>query len=248
MATDLRSNFILYLPVTPEEAGTRKIVKIAFDSPRPVVDRSGFRVRLGWRDAEDSFRVPLAGYGSSYHFELEAPTEMEITDGSFVATRTGESVADLQSNSARRAHFNLADLDRGGGRVAVRLRARSAMLGGTAVLSVMNTAALGFVLLRLSEFTTNNNGASVVPALIAIPGILIGYITRPSEHAMVTSFLADLRRVALSTGITSFVAAFLLVAGFSEGALRPMLVLVWTLALVASLTLVVSWYMARVRN
>lgn len=243
VATELRTNFILYLPVTLDEAGARKIVKIAFDSPRPAVDRSGLRVRLGWREAEDSFRVPLAGYCSSYHFELEAPSEMEITDGSFAGTRRGETVTDVLSSPSRRAHFNLSRLDRGGGRVAIRLKARSGVLGGAALLSLMNAAALWFVLLRLHGFSIDNGGASVVPALIAIPGILIGYITRPSEHAMVTSFLSDLRRVALFSGVTSFIAAFVLVAGFSEAALQQIFLTLAILGLIPSLALSVSWYM-----
>jgi hypothetical protein len=247
VATDLRTNFILYLPVTAEEAGRRKIVKIAFDAPRPAVERTGLFVRLGWRGAEDSFRVPLAGYCSSYHFELEAPSEMEIIKGRFVGTRQSQTVEDLLSSPTRRAHFNLSRLDRAGGRVAIRLRARSSMLGGAALLSAMNALTLCFVLLRLHAFTSTSgdNGASIVAALVAIPGILIGYITRPTEHAMVTSFLADLRFVALLSALTSFVGAVILFAGYSEDALDLIFAVLSTVALLSFLALLISWLVGR---
>lgn len=248
VATDLRTNFILYLPVSPKDAGTRKIVKIGFDAPRPAVDRTGLLVRLGWRDAEDSFRVPLAGYCSSYHFELEAPSEMEVTNGRFVGTRQSQTVEDLLSSPSRRAHFNLSRLDRGGGRVAVRLRARSGVLGGAAFLSLLNAAVLWFLFLRLHQFTSENNGASIVAALVAIPGILIGYITRPSEHAMVTSFLSDLRLVALLSGVTSFVGAFVLFAGYAEDTLRWIVLALAVIGLITSLALVISWLTGRRRR
>jgi hypothetical protein len=247
VATNLRTNFILYLPVSAKEAGSRKIVKIAFDSPRPAVKRSGLLVRLGWRAAEDSFRVPLAGYCSSYHFELEAPLGMEITEGSFAATRDGLPVEDLLSSPTRRAHFNLSRLDFAGGRIAIRLRARNSMLGGAALLSTVNAVALWFVLSRLHEFVDGGNGDALAAVLITIPGLLIGYVTRPTEHAMVTSFLTDVRLTALLSGITSFIGAFVLFAGYSEDTLKAIFLTISTVALLASLTLLVSWLTGRSR-
>lgn len=246
LATDLLNNFILYLPASHSEAGTRRLVKLAFDAPRPAIDVSGLRARLGWHDAEDSFHVPLAGYCTSYHFELEAPSEMEITKGAFTGKREGHQISDVVSSPTSRAHFNLSRLDRRDGLVVIRMRARSrSLVGGAALFATMNVVILIFVLLRLHTFSHDNHADAVVPALIAIPGILIGYITRPSEHAVVTNFLAALRGVALVSGLTSFAAAFVLFAGFSEKALRITLGGLIATAAASSLALLASWLTRR---
>jgi hypothetical protein len=190
--------------------------------------------------------VPLAGYCGSYHFELEAPVDMEITRGQFLGTRNNTTIHDSLASPSRRAHFNLSGLDQSDALVIVALRARSRdLLGGAALFSSLNAFTLLFVLLRLHAFRANHGTDAVVAALLALPGILIGYITRPSEHEMLTSFLTDLRRVALASGITSFAAALVLFAGYPERTLRIIFIALLCVAVVAAGTLVRSWLARR---
>jgi len=246
IADNLRRNFVLYLPVVAEEVGTRKIVKLAFDAPRSAVDVSGFRARLGWSAVEDTFRVPLAGFSCSYHFELEAPPDMEITRGRFFGTQNNLPAEDRLATPTGRAHFNLSRLDPSDAFVTVALRARSReLLGGAALFSSLNALTLLFVLLRLRGFHEEHGTDAVVAALLAIPGILIGYTTRPSEHEVLISFLTDLRRTAPLSGITSFVAALVLFAGFSEQALHAIFAVLLAFSVGTAGVLVTSWIARR---
>jgi hypothetical protein len=131
--------------------------------------------------------------------------------------------------------------------VALRARSRE-LLGGLALLSLLNAAALLFVSLRLRPFSTNHSIDAVVAALLVLPGLLIGYIARPTEHEMLSSFLAGLRYVALTSGLTSVSAALVLFAGYSEGTIQAIM---WTLmgvAWVASAALIRSWAAGRRRT
>lgn len=245
-ADNLRRNFVLYLPVSAQETGGRRIVKMAFDASRPKLGPKGLAARLGWRAFGDSFKVPMAGYCSSYHFELEAPPQMEITSGRFRGTRNGATVHDSISSPTRRAHFNLSDLEPGDGLVAVSLRAQGReLLGGAALFSTLNALTLLFVLLRLHAFEADQGVDAVVSLLVVLPGILIGYIARPSEHEVLASFLTGLRIVALLSGLTSFVGALLLFAGYSEHALRVVFIGLLSLALITTAILVISWLARR---
>lgn len=246
LATELRDNFVLYLPVSEADAGTRKIIKFAFDGPRPSIDPKGLSARMGWSPVPDGFGVPLAGYGASYHFELEAPRDMEVTSGRFEGARNGERVYDSVLAPTRRAHFALSRVDRDGGSVTVLLRARSReLLGGAALFSAVNAAVLLFVLLRLKTFLSDEGIDAIAAAILVIPGLLVGYLARPSEHALLTSFLSDLRVVAMVSAATSYAGALVLFA-YDEATLKPILGSLFGVAVLASLALIRAW-LARLR-
>ncbi|HLB21365.1 MAG TPA: hypothetical protein VK605_04610 [Solirubrobacteraceae bacterium] len=242
LATEVRNNFILYMPIGAWDSGARRIIKLAFEAPRPAVDPKGLTARLGWRDVPDSFEVPLAGYCGSYHFEVEAPPEMEVTSGTFDGTQNGDSVQDFISSPTRRAHFNLSGLDRSSGLVTVLLRAHSRdLLGGAALFSALNALVLLFVFLRLSEFVNENGIDAVVATLLVIPGLLVGYVARPSEHALLTSFLTGLRLIAMTSAGTSYAGALVLFAGYHEHVLRIVIGSLFVIALLMSLALIRTW-------
>jgi hypothetical protein len=246
LASDLALNFVLYLPVQPREAGMRRIVKLGFDSNREELSPAFF-ARLGWTAAEDAFVVPLAGYSRSYHFELEAPPEMEITRGIFVAaSETASGDTRLESNaldsSALRAHFYLAGLARRGGIVVVALRvANREALGAATLLAVANLAVLVFVLRRLEAFRAARTSDAVVAALLVVPGVLIGYITRPANHPVVARFLTGFRFAATVSVATSFVAALVLFAGYSVKTLEAVFSVLAGAALLAAMALGGGW-------
>jgi hypothetical protein len=242
LADNLRRNFVLYLPISEDMQGTRQVVKLAFDAPRPPVQPRGFRERLGWAEVPDRFRVPLAGFCSSYHFEIDAPPEMEITHGRFVGTSDGQPVFDEIRVPTGSAHFHLTDLDQSDALVDISLRARSReLLGGIAMLSLLNAGMLGFVTARLHGFLEAHGTDAAVAALLVLPGLLTGYIVRPGEHPVLAGFLTDLRRAALAAGLTSFLAALILFAGYSEGTTKHVFIVLTILAALSSSVLVGSW-------
>jgi hypothetical protein len=254
VARDLANNFALYLPVHPRERGLRRIVKLSFDSPRDDVS-TGLLARFGWRPMADTFVVPLAGYCRSYHFELEAPAETEIAGGTFYATRTrstGENV--LVSDAAddvpsTRAHFNLSRVDRLPGRVFVLLRARSTeALAGAAIVGALNAALLLFVRLRLDGFLKDKTTEAVVAVLLVLPGALLGYITRPSAHPILSSLLSLWRITATLSALTAFVGAVILYAGYSERMLETTFWVLFSFAAATALALLASWVAPRIER
>lgn len=253
LAHDLAMNFVLYLPTTSGEIGNRRIVKLSFDASRPRLEprRGGLLARLGWEAVGDGFDVPLVGYGHSYHFELEAPPEMEITAGIFSAKREGpkgsEDVSDLaDACPCRRAHFNLSRADRQPGQVLATFRLqRTDLISGVALLTVVNVAALIFVMLRLHQFQEQKADAAI-PALLALPGVLIGYVTRPSQHPVLAGFLSALRTAAMVSALTAFAAGLVLVAGYPESTLEWILRGLLAVA-AASSSVPVGSYLARLR-
>jgi hypothetical protein len=250
LAVDFADNFMLYLPMTGNTPGQRLVVKIAYDSPRNAPRVSGALERLGWRPATDGFDVPPTGYGASYHFELEAPPEMEVAYGRFFATRNGKLIHDTLDGPVRRAHFNLADVDRGFGQVWIGLKARSSeLLGGAALFAFVNFAALIFVRARLHHIVTDPGVATTsgggtepaVAALLAIPAVLIGYLLRPGEHEILSAFIALPRLAALGSALTALLAAALLFGGYSAGTLGDLYLALAGMAGACALVVGASW-------
>ncbi len=64
---------------------------------------------------------------------------------------------------------------------------------------------------------------------------------------MLVSFLADLRRVALASSITSFAAALVLFAGYHERTLHGIFVALFAVSALLASVLVRSWLKRRVR-
>ena len=97
------------------------------------------------------------------------------------------------------------------------------------------------LLVGSDTFSRDHGTDAVVTALLVLPGLLIGFMARPTEHELLASFLASLRYVALMSGLVSFTAAFILFAGYPESTLEDLL---WSLAGFAGFgsgTLTTSW-------
>jgi hypothetical protein len=254
LAAELSENFVLYLPVASTDDVGRRIIKMAYDSERDPFTMTR-AARLGWTPAPDAHLVPLAGYSQSCHVEIAAPPEMEITRGAFFGVAgtppDGEPRVsrDLVDTPRERAHFNLGRLDRAaGGVVVVALRVSNReLIGGTALLAVLNILVLLFVLWRHREFEKAQTADAIVAAILVVPGALIGYITRPSQHAIVTTFLTEFRLVAAVSATTPFLAGLVLFAGFSEGHVKTGLLILIAFAAGAAAILVGTWLAHRRR-
>jgi hypothetical protein len=188
----------------------------------------------------------MAAYGASFHLELEAPDEMAFVGGDLVVASGGSVVSKAKANDGgRRIHLQAGGLDRSTTAAIVRLRAQSTLLTGAAVASLFNLVVLLFVRLRVEAFSSTSNGEAAVAVMLAVPGLLVGYIARPSEHEVLSRFLVGVRVVALASASLSFIAALTLFAGYDTNELRCILTTVVVIAAICAALLMASWLRQR---
>jgi hypothetical protein len=174
---------------------------------------------------------------------------MRIAHGSFVARQNGQTVRHRIVQPGGRAHFNLSGLDRGGlGVVRAAVHADSGIFGGAAMFATICFATLLFVRLRLDEFARQASYDAVVAALLAAPGVAIAYIARPSEHPIVSRFLAWVRYLAMGSVVASFAGAIVLFAGCSREQLDRIYLVLSVVSGLCAAGLVISWFSQRSRR
>lgn len=241
IARELADAFVLYVDVEEASVAQRRVVKLAFDASKPGPKPGTIGERVGWSPVLDSFSVPQAGTAQSIHFEIEAPRDMTVSDGVLVAWRSDNIVHDELTIPARRAHFNLSEIDRaeGGAFVSFRLSGGQ-LLGPAAAVAVVNAAALGFVTWQARSFGSGETDA-VTAVLVVIPGVLLSAIIRNDEHEVLAGFLAGARGVAALSALVSFGAALALAAGFGIDTRRIVLLAATLVTAVCALILVRSW-------
>ena len=143
---------------------------------------------------------------------------------------TGRHLYSRPDEGGRRIHLQAGGLDRSTTAAIVRLRAQSTLLTGAAAASLFNLIVLLFVRLRIEEFSSTSNGEAAVAVMLAVPGLLVGYIARPSEHEVLSRFLVGVPMVALASASLSFIAALTLFAGYDIEKLRCILTTVVVIA------------------
>jgi hypothetical protein len=172
------------------------------------------RVFVGWFPQSLKIDTPAMYQGGTYHFEIEAPEGLHITQATLYGTRSG-SVLDMTRTSTQRAHL-YADApppdDPETAKALVKLRVRNATFVRAAVMISALTAAM---LVGLTVFwgDTTDTLSSVPSFLLVVPTALAAYVARAREPATTTERLFGLRLVAMSAGVWSFLAAILLVVG-----------------------------------
>jgi hypothetical protein len=239
---DVARNFILYLPVDAAQRGRRRIVKLAFDRGEDVAAPARPREWLGLAPVKDRFRIPAAGSAASYHVEISPPPDMRVVHAEFEARRAGHVVKEpVRDLLTPRAHLNLSRVDRGFGIVSVEARAESSVLTGAMVFAVLSAVTLWFVLARLGEFIDPEGSDAFVGAIVALPGVALAYIIRPTEHAVASAFLVGFRVLALAAALASFAAAIVLSAGYTEDQIYRVVRGLVGLASASALGLLSSW-------
>lgn len=242
LAQELAQNFVVFLPVLHEHIGERRIIKMAFDAPERSPRPRRISQRLGWAPVEDTFDVPAAGSAASYHVEIVPPPDMRVAEGSFVGRKDGKAVVHRIVRPSGRAHFNLSGLDRGSlGVLRASVHAESGIFGGAALFAAICFGTLLFVRLRIKDFSKQDSYDAVVAALLAGPAIAIAYIARPSEHPIVSRFLAWVRYLAMGCAVASFAGAIVLFAGYSVEQLDRIYLVLCAVSGICAAGLVMSW-------
>jgi len=110
--------------------------------------------------------------------------------------------------------------DRGTGEVWFRLKPTGTFLVVT-VISVLTVVLLAVSSFRLEQL----EGQTGATLLLALPGLTLGYMTKPGEHMFATRLLGGIRLAALIVGLCALAAAWMLVGGFVHRAAptRPLI-------------------------
>ena len=246
LALEMARNFILYLPVGARDAGSRRIVKFAYDAAEAAPAPESVVERLGWRAVEDQFLIANGGGAQSCHLEPVAPEGMRVAGGSFAGRQNGVDQADRLDRTGRRVHFHLSDLDRSLAVATVNLRARSRLLGGAAFFAWLSSLGLAFIWWRVRQIEKSGSVDPAVVVLAVLPGILSAYLTRPDEHETVSLFLDGVRAVASLSALIALAAALMLFGGFNDHALRVSLFVAAAASAVLAAGMTFSWAQNRV--
>jgi hypothetical protein len=215
----LVGNFIL-LAAVDSPPGVRAILKFCYEETLPEREESFMNALtwLGWRRFPIDFAAPAVADSSSYHFEIEAPQDVDISAASLRAEHTEfGSSTDLDGGERKRVHLYLSDVPYGSaGKVSVLLRAQRAGFLRAALTTTVLTAGL-LIACRIALGSIADDFGPAVTLLLVVPALLAAYLVRPGEHALVTTLLRGVRMMVLVSGSCAVAAAAILVAGV-EGA------------------------------
>ena len=219
LATTLAHNFILLVPLHAEEG--RRVVKFSYVEPLlwPERDRASFLSTLGWIPTPLEFETPAIGEAKSYHFEFTAPpglgivrSRMDVEDDGQPETvyedpepltETHLYVSDRRPQERGRAHVWLEPF-------------RSGLVRVSTAAVLVNSLILTLAYFRLDEVAK----AATASLLVAIPGLISAFISRPGEHAVATQMLFGVRAVVGASGLVVFLAGLSLIGGFATESLR----------------------------
>lgn len=193
------------------ERGRRRIIKFSWlEAVR--LDTFTAAQRLCLQAAPLKFALPAIDEAESFHLEVDAPQGMDVYEAEIVELGDdGEDAGSLAyaGERAQRVHLYPHDVRPGASSEAriwllpvARGLIRSALLFSLSV-SVM-LAALFFLLPKDAE-------ASAPSLLLALPGVVGLFLTRPGENAMTSRLLLGLRGVVSLVGFLPFAGALLLV-------------------------------------
>ena len=85
------------------EVGERRIVKLAYDEPirGKLAPIRRFFTSIGWASVVVDFEVPHIGDAGSYHLEIQAPEQMELTDARIVLSEDPDPPSRLSESRGR---------------------------------------------------------------------------------------------------------------------------------------------------
>src|SRR5206468_2463339 len=182
---------------------------------------------VGWTAKQFWFETPAVGHGGTYHFEITAPTGLKITQAVLTpGTRdtTGKahalpSAGPPRADARNQPHVMYRNAPPGAfGMAHVKMRARGSTVIRAAWIATVGVAlllTLGYHYLHALLMATGHSTAGAAALLLVIPGASL-YIAGSSEHEMTTFVLFGVRVLVLLSGLSSFLAAGLLIVAKDE--------------------------------
>lgn len=215
----LAEEFVLFGVLPAEVAGTRTVVKYSYhwstDRPTTVRLRLEDLVRrsaagLGWRPYALQVDLGRPGAAASTHVEVQAPTGLRCVDLALLDD-AGEEVA-IDAEAGMVAHTHI-DEERGAARAIVRFDPDLAGLHRVVTWSAWGV----FLLLLATRWRLGNvslDPGTPVSLLLFGPAILLTWLVRSGENAIVSAVVGPLRAVGLMLASALFGVAFALSVGF----------------------------------
>lgn len=208
---------------------------------------------VGWMPKPVFFDAPAASQGGTYHFEFEAPPGLQIRQASLTASPPNQEarrVTAMGAQSLRRVQLYLGDLPESSwGRVVIHLKvAPNTLVRGAWFATLISTALLFVYFWKLDTLTEQNSVGSTLAALLLVPGLMAGLLTRGEEHPITTDLLFGLRFLCGLAAACPAAGAVLLIAArqwdWLEGAWAIVLAFNSLLLFVLSIT----WLLAARRR
>jgi hypothetical protein len=239
LCEDLSEAFMLLVPIV-YEPGRPRLVKWSIDEPiawyghNPQDETRLIRwaTALSLLDKVHSFPNIAIGLSESFHVEVVAPKDVEISDAIMIATRWRPAGADqpgrITSEVAsvarqhERAHLNVGVLaDHGDtekargdtGTVVLTLRARrTGSFQGLWITALLIAVMLLVIRLRMGELDSTN----AVALLLVFPALVAAYLARPGEHILAGRLLVGVRFVGLMASVCALAGAGMIASGLLQ--------------------------------
>jgi hypothetical protein len=227
----LDNRFIFTVDIPLTDSMRRLVLKISYETDelikRPeIVEgrwKKVFRVlgeQLGILTYIFDISTTQAGASASYHFEIDAPAGLDLTQitvvptdlpaGSFQETRRFSSMGHAVIELPEAVGTEGKHLD------GIKIRAELTPTLDGLVLSSLTYGAVTAIVLTLGllnyhRFLHQTSDPAVALLLLA-PGLISTFIVRPGEHEFSSRLLRNVRVLAVIPGLLSFCAAAILVS------------------------------------
>jgi hypothetical protein len=217
MVSQFSSHFLFAVEAPHDVAGVRTVIKYSYEDPVPVVPMGR---RLPMKLGREVGNYAMA---SSYHFEMEAPAGIGFrwlrllesqSDGTPAVRRAIDSARDNRSpetvlhvgshpaHRLTRASVEASLAPPAAGPVSV------ALIGSLLAFACVVAAAI----VKLSPETYLKAHATLTPVgslLLAGPALLLSWLSRAPEHAMVARVLWPVRALLVQSSLSLFGLAFI---------------------------------------
>jgi hypothetical protein len=268
LAATLAADFPLLVPIAAAPA--RRCLRFSYEEPiqRPGLPalalqdgtEAGLRHwllrHLGWKPFTTRLKIPVMGRTPSYHFELQAPAALQVSEAELLLRVPGPGSeagpwqrVDREFGTSTRTHLYPARLPPGSeGRAKVQLR----LLSSTLVRSAWLIALFASVVLTLGAVLLDRIVAEEAPSdaaaavLVTVPSVLALFLARPGEPDLTTELSMGIRLLSVLTAALTFVAAGSLVVARKADPLALWVGLAcasWSIAAILSVT----WWQTRRR-
>jgi hypothetical protein len=240
----LLENFLVLVPV---RLGWRRVIKYAYDEPLPRSHESRRRrlaVAFGWQPYAANWSAPSVGVARSFHLEVEAPNDLEITAATLICSDSrGSQYRADDGPSGHRSHLHLQGVPQdavGNASVGLRVR-RPGLLRASLILGALTSAVVTAGAVRIPSL--ESDPASAVTLLAVLPAILAAYLARPGEHELASTLLRGVRFLIASIGLVAALSAVTLLAGFSNNHERLLWLVYAAIGWLATAGLAASYFL-----
>jgi hypothetical protein len=245
VTNDLAYNYLLLMQVG-DTPGTRRIITVTFDVHSERQQRERLSLGLGFRPTEYRFDVPSVGDAASFHFELETPVEL-VHAGARLEVNSVEGERETREIDKSNPRLHLHATCPGGapcGPVRVGLRPpRQGFLRAVFFTGVFVTVLLALGAL-FSKRVSDTRAEAALALLLAVPGTVIAFISRPGEHEVASRVLVGVRALVLVQSLLLYAAAITVATGVSGWALQGIWAGLALVSAVCSFLLWLTWFRA----